>query len=142
MKRLFANNENQILSLLSAVGNDESVFIQRLAKAVSGLRVDDWTSETITAFLNELTAFKETIEDFNNQKAIKKKKSAEYKIVFTDESGGETIRLFDKATYGEAAELMLGEVSRVVDEYNQSVTEQEKRQVLMDILERFCRMEG
>jgi hypothetical protein len=36
---------------------------------------------------------------------------------------------------------MLGEVSRVVDEYNQSVTEQEKRQVLIEILERLCRVE-
>ena len=37
---------------------------------------------------------------------------------------------------------MLGEVSRVVDEYNQSLTEQEKRQVIMDILERLCHTEG
>jgi len=139
MKRLFANSENQILNLLSVVGNDELMFIQRLAKAVSGLRVEDWTSETIIAFLNDLTAFKETVDEFNNQNPSKRKSSAEYKVVFTDENGEETVRVFDKARYSETATLMLGEVSRVVDEYNQSVTEQEKRQVLMDVLENLCK---
>ncbi|GHU74353.1 hypothetical protein FACS1894188_02320 [Clostridia bacterium] len=141
-RQLFANNENQILNLLSAVGNDESTFVQRLAKAVSGLRVEDWTAATITDFIKELSAFKETVDDFNCKKQRAKNASAEYKIVFKDTNGEETVRVFDKAKYSETAELMLGEVSRVVDEYNQSVTEQEKRQVLMEILEQLCRTEA
>lgn len=142
LRQLFANNENQILSLLSTIGNDDSTFVQRLAKAVSGLRIEDWTNETITCFLKDLSAFKETVDDFNNRKPSNENTSAEYKIVFTDVKGKETVRVFDKADYSDTAELMLGEVSRVVDEYNQSVTEQEKRQVIMEILERLCRMEG
>lgn len=142
LRQLFANNENQILNLLSSTGNDDSTFIQRLAKAVTGLRIEDWTSDTITGFLDELSAFKETIDDFNNKKPSSKNIRAEYKIVFKDADGEETIRVFNKADYNETAELMFGEISRVVDEYNQSLTEQEKRQVIMDILERLCRAEG
>ena len=142
LRQLFANNENQILNLLSSVGNDNSAFVQRLAKAIIGLRIEDWTSETINVFLNELSSFKETIDEFNNKKQSTKSTSSEYRIVFKDTSGNETIRVFDKAEYSETAELMFGEVSRVVDEYNQSLTEQEKRQVIMDILERLCRAEG
>jgi hypothetical protein len=33
---------------------------------------------------------------------------------------------------------MLGEVSRIVDEYNHAISEQEKRQVLIEILEQLC----
>jgi hypothetical protein len=142
LRQLFANNENQILNLLSSVGNDDSAFVQRLAKAVSGLRIEDWTSETIIGFLKELSAFKETVDDFNNKKPSSENTSAEYRIVFKDTNGKETVRIFDKADYSETAELMLGEVSRVIDEYHQSLTEQEKRQVIMDILERLCRTEG
>ncbi len=142
LRQLFANNENQILSLLSSAGNDDSAFVQRLAKAVSGLRIEDWTSETIVSFLKELSAFKETVDDFNNKKSSSENASAEYRIIFKDASGKETVRIFDKADYSETGELMLGEVSRVVDEYNQSLSEQEKRQVIMDILERLCRTEG
>jgi hypothetical protein len=142
LRRLFANNENRILNLLSSVGNDESAFVQRLAKAVSGLRIEEWTSGTIDSFYKELLAFKETVDDFNNKKSSESVSSAEYRIVFKDIDGKETVRVFDKADYNETAELMFGEVSRVVDEYNQSLTEQEKRQVIMDVLERLCRTGG
>ena len=138
LKRLFANNENHILNLLSKAGNDDIVFIQRLAKAVSGLRLEDWTSETIPIFLNELAAFKETIDDYDNRRTARDISNDEYKVVFTDVNGIETIKVFDKVAYSETAELMLGELTRVVDEYNQSVTEQEKRQVLMDVLKQLC----
>jgi hypothetical protein len=140
LNRLFKNNENQILGLFATVGNDDTTFIQRLAKAVCGLRAEDWTKETISKFTNELKAFKEMIESFNDR-SVTAGASAEYKIVFTDANGAETVRIFDKAKYSDTAELMLNEVSRVVDEYNQSVTEQEKRQVLIEILERLCRTE-
>lgn len=142
LTRVFENNENQILTLFSTVGHDETAFVQHLAKAVSGLRVEDWTGETIANFLNDLKAFKETVDDFNYNKQDSDKSCAEYKIVFTDSNGRETIRVFGKTPYSETAELLLGEISRVVNEYNQSVTEQDKRQVLMEILERLCRMEG
>ncbi len=142
LRQLFVNNENQILSLLSTVGNDEPAFIRRLAKAVSGLRIEDWTSETISCFLGELSIFKETIDDFNNKKHPADNTCSEYKIMFTDADGKEIIRTFGKTPYSDAAELMLDEVSRVVDEYNQSVTEQEKRLVIMEILERLCRPEA
>ena len=141
LNRLFKNNENQILSLLATVGNDDSAFIQRLAKAVCGLRVEDWTNETVGKFIQGIEAFKQTVESFNNKEASTAG-SAEYKIIFTDADGTETVRVFDKAKYSDTAELMLGEVARVVEEYNQSITEQEKRQVLVEILERLCRTEG
>jgi hypothetical protein len=104
--------------------------------------VEDWTNDTIVSFLRDLGTFKKTVEDFNNRRQGDENTSAEYKIVFRDKSGKETVRVFDKADYSEEAELMLGEVSRVVDEYNHSVTENEKRQVLMEILERLCGKEG
>jgi len=137
LKRLFAHNENQILNLLSSAGNDERVLLQRLAKAVSGLRIDDWTSETVPTFLNDLRAFKDTVDEYNTQKSVHS--SAEYKITFVDDSGAETVRTFEKAEYSDTAELMLGEISRVIDEYNQSITEQEKRQVIIDVLEHLCK---
>ncbi|MCQ4815363.1 hypothetical protein [Cloacibacillus evryensis] len=142
LRQLFANNENKILTILSSVSNDDSAFVQRLAKAVSGLRIEDWTDGTIDGFFKELSAFKETVDDFNNKKPSDRGANAEYRIVFKNARGQETVRIFNKADYSETAELMLGEVSRVVDEYNQSLTEQEKRQVIMDILERLCHTEG
>jgi hypothetical protein len=138
LQRLFANNENQILSLFSTIDNNDTVFIQRLAKAVSGLRIEDWTNQTIVDFLKELSVFKETIDEFNDKKQTAKNTNAAYKIIFTGTNGAETIRVFDKTKYGENAELMFEEMLRVVAEYNQSVSESEKRQVIVEILEKFC----
>jgi hypothetical protein len=138
LKRLFKNNESHILNLLSSVDNDESTFIQRLAKTVSGLRIEDWTNETVSLFLRELAAFKETIDEYNKRRPSKTSENAEYKIEFASVGGEKITRTFGRAEYSDTAQLMLGEVSRVVDEYNQSISEEEKRQVLIEILEKLC----
>ena len=43
---------------MSSVGNDEKTFIERLAKAVTNLRIDDWTADTISKFIVDLEHIK------------------------------------------------------------------------------------
>jgi hypothetical protein len=136
-ERLFTNNENQILNLLINCGNDESQLIQRLAKAVTGLRLEDWGDKTPTAFLSNLTIFKDTIDEFDNN-SVKETDNAEYSIVFKDQNGEIITRVFEKTEYSKKAKILLDEVKRVIDEYHQAISENEKRQVLMEVLEKYC----
>lgn len=135
---LFSGNENRILELMSTITNDESLFIQRLAKAFTFLRIDDWNENTVDVFLRDLKAFKDTVEDFNSQKAKVAQGATSYEIIFTDSNGEKVLKCFDKAEYSNRAKLLLNEISTALEEMGRSITEQEKRQVLIELLEKLC----
>ena len=135
---LFSGSENKILELMANITNDESSFIQRLAKAVTSLRIDDWNSDTVDVFLRDICLFKKTVENFNAQKETKATGSASYEIIFTGANGEKIPKRFDKMEYSNRAKLLLNEMASHLDEYGQSITEQEKRQVLIELLENLC----
>jgi hypothetical protein len=136
LQHLFSRNENRILDLMAAVPNDETMFIQRLAKVVTSLRVEDWDADTITSFLNELTEFKTNVDNYNGQKHTDgiSGSSDIYKVTFTDENGDEVTKTFNKVSYSNRAKLLLTELTNSLEEMGQSITEQEKRQVVMELL--------
>jgi hypothetical protein len=134
---LFSGNENRILSLMSSVTNDEYAFVQRLAKAVTSLRIEDWNGNTITVFLRDLRQFKDTVESYNSARQVAAEQGA-YKITFTDNGGNEVTKSFAKAKYSKKAVLLLREIESSLDEMGQAITEQEKRQVLMELLQKLC----
>ncbi len=136
---LFPNNENRILELMSTITNDESVFIQRLGKAVTSLRVEDWSASTIKSFLSELEDFKKTIEDSKAQSQNDNTSPFDvYKLSFVSKDGREVVRTFAKTEYSSKAKLLLSEITSNMEEYGQALTEREKRQVLIELLERLC----
>ena len=137
-ENLYSGNENKILKIMVHITNDERLFIQQLAKAVTFLRIDDWTSDTVDAFLHDLKTFKQTVEAFDSGKTSEAKNIASYEIIFTDEKGNKTPRRFNKTAYSGRAKLLLNEMGTQLDEYGQSITEQEKRQVLIELLEKLC----
>jgi len=136
---LFTNNENKILELMKSITNDETLFVERLAKAVTSLRIDDWTVNTIDSFLNDITVFKESVEKFNNDcKIATTEASNMYKIAFVSKSGDEVVKTFSKTEYSEKAKLLLNEITTALEEMGQSISQQEKRQVLIELLEKMC----
>ena len=139
MQNIFPNNENRILELMSTITNDESVFIQRLGKAVTFLRIEDWNAGTIKSFLSELENFKESIENFNTQSQNDSTTQSDvYKLSFVSKDGGEIVRTFAKIEYTPKAKLLLNEITSNMEEYGQALSKREKRQVLIELLERLC----
>jgi hypothetical protein len=136
---LFPNNENRILSLMLSVTNDESSFVQRLAKSVTSLRIEDWGSHTVLNFLQDLRIFKKTVEDYNVvKKHVEERKAEEYKIMFKDESGRDITKTFGRIECTGKAKILFNAIQTDLDEHGQAITEQEKRQVLMDLLQKLC----
>jgi len=136
---LFTNNESKILELMKSITNDEVAFMERLGKAVTSLRIDDWNANTIEMFLKDLAAFKETVEDFDKNYADSNENASEmYRIVFVDKDGSEVVKTFSKTKYSDRAKLLLNEITTSLEEMGQAISEQEKRQVLMELLEKMC----
>ena len=135
---LYSGNENKILDLMATVTNDEGLFVQRLAKTVTFLRIDDWNNDTADIFLRDLRAFKTTIERFSSRRDVDVASAASYELVFTDANGERILKRFDRAEYSERAKLLRSEINTALEEMGQAISEQEKRQVLIEILERLC----
>ena len=123
---------------MKTITNDEITFIQRLAKAVTALRVEDWNEGTISTFIKDLIVFKEAIEDYDSQVIGETSAADSYKLITTDSEGREIVKTFNRSEYSTRAQLLYNEITNSIDEMGQSITEQEKRQILIEILEKLC----
>ena len=132
---MFNGNENNMLSICLRITPDETKFIEELARATTSLRIDDWSEITIDAFLKAVSDFVETI---NNFKAKLNSESetpvGSYKLTFINEAGVESFRTFDKTEYTRAGRLMYDDAAAMIEEYGDSLSNSEKRQVLIDII--------
>lgn len=138
LNHLFTGNESRILEVFKSVTSNEVQFIERLGKVTCSLRIDDWNTKTIHLFIEDLIAFKKTVDTFNNQSKPATIPSDEYRISFVTEEGKEITKSFAKVEYSSRAKLLLNAVSNAVEEMGESISEQEKRQVLIEVLEKLC----
>lgn len=138
---LFPNEEHKVLQLMSSIGNDEKIFIERLAKAVTDLRIDDWTADTIFQFTGELEQIKKSVLEYDLAALLVDNStvsSNSYKISFIGKDGKEVVKSFDKTPYSDRGKLLYNEIATALDEMGQSISEQEKRQILMEFIEKMC----
>lgn len=135
---LFAGNENKILELMETITHDEALFIKQLAREVVYLRIEDWNDNIVETFICDLGEFKKTVEDFNNQKNDSNELTTSYEIIITDSNGNRSPKRFSRTEYSERAVLLRNEISTALEEMGQAITEQEKRQVLIEFLEELC----
>ena len=134
---LYNNGEDKILNLISNATNDEKAFVSRMAKCIVGLRIEDWNDKSIEQFNEGLKAFKASVEAQNNKKNSDGNNS--YTLTFQDDEGNAISKSFEKCEYSNRAKLLLNEITDAVDSMGQSISENEKRQVLMEVLEKLCK---
>jgi len=141
LQHQFQNNENAIISLVTTITNDEITFINRLAKAIVGLRIDDWNTNSLTQFSNGLQHFKATVDKYNSDNQISNSAthSGTRKLTFIDDKGNEITRIFEKTERSNKANLLYNDITGAIEDMGQSISEQEKREVLIEILENMCK---
>lgn len=125
--------------MISTITNDEQMFIERLAKAVIGLRIDDWNSTNVSEYKTNLEQIKNTIVEFDSSEYSSSSSiNSKCKLVFSDDSGNEITRVIDKVECSKMAQLLYNDITSAIDEMGQAVSEQEKRQVLIEVLKKLC----
>ena len=103
-----------------------------------GLRLNDWTNNTVERYVSELKAFKKTVDTYNSNANTERYGTSQFKMIITTADGEERIRSFERTPYSERANLLFQDITAAIDEMGQSITEQEKRQILIDILTKMC----
>lgn len=139
---LFENGEDRVLNCIAQSTNDKHIFIEKMSKELIGLRIEDWTEDKISLFLNDLITFKEKVEAIEKEHNISnnlKSGNGTYFIGFLDNKGNKLEKTFDRVMYTQRAVLLKNEVENAIDEMGSSISENEKRQVIVEILEKLCR---
>lgn len=164
---VFENGAHSLLKIYKSAGNDEKQIAFEMAKVLTGLSIDDWNDETVNVFFERLSELNETLLEFrkhpaalrqtpwpagNAEKAAaarfggvsvstsgESNSAGNYEIRFV-QSGAENAKQksFRKVECSVRAKSLEEEIWRTIEEMGQSVTDAEKRQVLVSLLEKLC----
>ena len=136
---LFSDGTDKCLALFKSITNDENAFIMRLAKTAIGLRIEDWDSSTIDTFEKKLTQYKATAESYHTETTRQDTEQASnYQVTFIDADGGSITKSFERVESTKRGKLLYNQITQSLDAMGHSITEQEKRQILMDVLKKLC----
>lgn len=136
---IFTDGTDKCLALFSTITNDEDSFIVRLAKTATGLRIEDWDDNTVSAYTRKLKQYKQTAESYKEEaKQESAESSTNYKVTFVDADGSATTRSFERVEYGNRGKLLYNQITQSLDSMGHALSEQEKRQILMEILKKLC----
>ena len=138
-EQLFPDGTDRFLGLLKGMTNDEDLFISRLAKLATDLRIEDWDSRTNRLFVDTVERYKKTAEDFHSNAITETINDTNtYQISFSDEDGQSVTKRFDKVEDSSRGKLLFNQITAAIDSMGHSITEQEKRQILMEVLKKLC----
>lgn len=139
-EQLFPDGTEKCLSLFRSITNDEDTFIARLAKVSTDLRLEDWDDNTHTRFTQKLSRYKATAEQYHTQseKHADIHTESNYQVTFVDENGTTNTKRFDRVEISKRGKLLLNAITSDIESMGHSISEQEKRQILMEVLKKMC----
>ena len=136
---IFSDGTDKCLALFNTVTNDEDSFIVRLAKTATGLRIEDWDDGTINTYTRRLKQYKQTAESYEEEaKQEETETSTNYKVTFVEADGSATTKSFERVEYGNRGRLLYNQITQSLDSMGHAISEQEKRQIIMEILKKLC----
>ena len=134
-EQLFADGTEKCLGLFQTATADDGLLISRLAKATTGLRLEDWDDSTLKVFESALTQCRQTAENYQSEHSDQIEGTADgYQISYLGKDGKAVTKRFEHTEISSRAKLLLNTITDEIDSMGRSISEQEKRQVLMEVL--------
>lgn len=114
--------------------NDESVIIDQLAVILTGLTTCDWNDNTVEIYLETLDKCLDTI---NNLEEITEGKDSDLITLVSSTNGTRNEKVFKKTEISVIGSTLVNELEEALEEYGASITDDEKRTILIELLEKF-----
>lgn len=133
---VFSGMGDRIMTALSDFTNDTETSMKRLAKATVSLRVEDWDDSLFSRFIESFDGFIDEVESFEMMHDGMPTNSQS--IVFLNASGNEEVRSFDSVECSPRARLLKNQIISAIEDMGQSITQEEKRQVVFEVLRSMC----
>jgi len=139
-EQLFADGTDRMLQLfLANKETSEHILTLNLAKLATDLNLSDWDANTQATALENVKQYKMTAEKFRQEAPHKEAEAINgYQLTYEDEAGCTVTKRFDKVETSKRGKLLYNAIESAISGMGQAVSEQEKRQILMDVLRELC----
>lgn len=139
-EQLFTDGTNRCLALFKEVTNDEDDFIIKVAKLATDLRIEDWDDDVIDMFNRNMEQYRNTAENFqrDEETTVAPDITEDYELTYKDENGAAVIKRFTKVEESKRGKLLHNAIITQLESMGQAISEQEKRQILMEVLKEMC----
>lgn len=139
-EQLFSDGTDKCLGLFRSITNDDDFTVTRLAKLATDLRIEDWDEKVAELYLESIRRYKETAEAHYSEKldATDVQNSNTYQITFMNENGVAVTKRFDSVEGTGKGKLLYNQVTAALESMGRAISDQEKRQILMEILKDLC----
>lgn len=139
--QLFSDGTEKCLKVFKNISNDDDLTISTLAKLATDFRIEDWDDKIKDLFFTNMKKYKETAESYHSLSVNNKDSNTNinsYQITFTNLNGDSVTKHFNKVEETGRGKLLYNQVTAALDSMGRSISTQEKRQVLMEILKNLC----
>ena len=139
-EQLFTDGTEKCLGLFRSITNDDDLTITRLAKLATDLRIEDWDEKVSELFIASIRRYKETAEAHHSEQAeaSETQSTSTYQITFMDDSGRTVTKRFNSVEGTGKGRLLHNQVTAALESMGRAISDQEKRQILMEILKDLC----
>lgn len=143
--KVYPDGAERIFRVFDSITSNEHLLVEGLARVLTGLRIEDWNDSNIDVFAKRLAEYKATIDKESEETQIIDSAPSTaivdqcgYSVVFVDKNGNAAQRVFDRVERSKRSDALYRRIESAIREMGHSITPQEKRQVLMEILEKLC----
>jgi len=126
---------NSVLEILKQKENNDDTLSHKLGYALTGLALEDWNDNSILIYGSEIKRVIDTIEEFEVA-CDKDGNEGLIKISFVSSDNQEDERTFDKVEISPIGSMLLNNLEEALDEFGDSIDDNEKRNVLIKMLEK------
>lgn len=142
VEELFEDGTDKFIFVCRQNDGDETEWLLQIAKITTGLRFNDWDQNTYKIFCDKVNQYKDTAERFvgtvNGMGDFGDAMTSGFEFSFVNDQGKVQRRRFTLVDYTPRAKLLLNSIKGDIEAMGQSISEQEKRQVVAEILQNLC----
>lgn len=139
-EQLFSDGTDKCLGLFRTITNDDNLTISRLARLATDLRIEDWNETVRDLFIVNIKNYKKTAESYHAVQQLngKAQSASTYQVTYIDDAGIAVTKRFDRVEGTRKGKLLHNQVISALEAMGRSISDQEKRQILMEILKELC----
>lgn len=134
---VFSGVNNQVINAIRAANGDDRVTVNRLAKAATSLRIDDWNDARFGDFLRIVQSAKSEAEGIAGREGSSSGGNA-ISLTFVGSDGVARQKTFDAVECGPRARILKNSIVASLAEMGGALAPEEKRQVVFEVLEGLC----
>lgn len=133
-EHLFSGKLGMFLDIAKHPNNDEFKLIESIARALFNLRMGDFNDEIMNCFIEGVRSVRNDILAYNAGAETATTAAGSYKIVYADENGNFVTRQFNATENSQEGQFLYNDLTSAIEEYGESISSDEKRQILFRIL--------